>query len=154
MFEKRIALRCVLLTAAACAGVLSVGIYLTSAKARTPSRSPAEQVLRRQQPLPREAVVALQDLRLAAAVELTHFTAKGRYGSIDELKSAGFLDPAWPRSDPGSYRVTCGPDEGNQGFVCYADPHSPQSIHFRIDATQALRQKRGQRPDAGSPVFQ
>jgi len=109
--------------------------------------------LAKQRALPRAEVGAIQDLRLAAAVELAYFSANGRYANPEDLKKAGFLDPAWPRSDAGTYRVGCTMDEQARGFACYAAPVHPEATHYLVDSTQVVRYAQGRRPDRGSPVF-
>ncbi len=112
-----------------------------------------EQAVRKQQSLAPAAVTALQDLRLFAAVELAYFTAKGRYGTVDDLKSTRFLSAAWPRSYSGDYRIDCAVD-AERGFACYADPATAGKPYFRIDATQSVGIEHNRRPDSGSPLFQ
>jgi hypothetical protein len=129
------------------------GIVGTRFLGQREAESAPDRVLARQRTLPREAVAALQDLRLAAAVEMTFFHRRGHYGAIEELKSDGLLDPAWPRSAASFYRVACTVEQDQRGFVCHADPRAPQAIHFRVDATQAVRFQYGRRPDASSEVF-
>ena len=149
--RRRLGLRRILPFTIALLAMVTLAAWVLASRPQ-PARSAAmERIFQAQSKLPPEAVRALQDLRLVAAVQAAYFTARSRYGSVDELKQAGYLDPAWPRAD--TYRVTCaGPPEPS-GFVCFADPAPPQLVYFRVDATQAVRYASGHRPDGGSPVF-
>ena len=60
-------------------------------------------------------------IRLAGAVELAFYNAKGRYALPSDLKAAGYLDPKWPRTNPRVYQVDCGV-RAEGGFVCFAEP--------------------------------
>ncbi|MBI3693834.1 MAG: hypothetical protein HY238_03205 [Acidobacteria bacterium] len=142
----------VLLGTAVALFISGVAISITATHPFPPTM--LDRALQRQRDLPPDAVQALQDLRLVAAVEIAYFSLKGRYASTDELKSAGYLDPLWPRSNPKSYRVSCGPVGDLTGFLCFADRLSPRLPFFRIDATQVVRHRRNERPDGNSPVFQ
>jgi len=135
-------------------GLVAVAVAVSITSAHHHPAVAASHALERQQSLPPAAIRALQDLRLAAAVELAYFTSRGRYATADQLKSAGYLDPRWPRSDPSSYRVFCLPEQEHLGFVCYADPASPGLPYFRIDATQIVRQAPHQRPAADGATFE
>ncbi|MFN0166279.1 MAG: hypothetical protein ACKV22_07590 [Bryobacteraceae bacterium] len=143
-----------------CAGgvvyYLSYGKSSADSGVSSPSaarRSQIEEILDKQRKLPKQVVTALQDLRLAGAVEITYATARRGYGTIEELKKAGFLDPKWPRSDPGTYQLTCKVEPSRDGFVCYADPVSSGNPGLRIDAGQTIRHALNRRPDAESPPF-
>jgi hypothetical protein len=134
--------------------ILLAAAFLLYRQTRPNTAAPAavERALQAQRELPREAVRALQDLRLVAAVQLSYKSAKGRFGSVEELQSAGFLDPKWPRAR-NAYQVSCGPEPHGQAFTCFADPLPPHRIYFRIDATQAVRYETGRRPNGSSPIF-
>jgi len=132
------------------------GTYLGWRHSATASPSGHKRVipaLAKQRTLPRAEVGAIQDLRLIAAVELAYFNAKGRYSNPGDLKKSGYLDPAWPRSAAGAYKVGCTLDEQVRGFACYAEPVHPEATHYVVDSTQVVRYAQGRRPDINSPVF-
>ena len=137
-------------------GMAAAGAYLglrhESASSSGRQVQPVPPLIK-QHTLPRAEVGALQDLRLVAAVELAYFNAKGRYADPGDLKKAGYLDPAWPRSDAGAYQVGCTLDEQARGFACYAEPVHSEATHYVVDSTQVVRHARGRRPDSSSPVF-
>ena len=54
-------------------------IVYHTVKPRPSLSAPLDCLIRTQQKFPPEVIRALQDLRLASAVEFAHFTAKGRY---------------------------------------------------------------------------
>lgn len=120
-------------------------------------RTPLDRVLAQQSTLAAPARAALQDLRLLGAVQFTFHSSRHRFGSVEELKNEDFLDPQWPRSAAGGYRITC--EEGTTsaqappGYLCYADPPSGSGPFFRLDPSQAVRYAHGRRPDDASPVF-
>lgn len=138
--------------------LLALAVAATGALLLRPSPpphrlSPMEKILRAQQELPAPALRALQDLRVVASVQITHFTEKQRYGSVQELKSGKYLDPNWPSAEPGAYKISCNVEPERPYFVCLADAVSRQGLFFRVDPSQAVRYRRGSRPEAGSPVF-
>ena len=151
MTRRRLGLRRILPSTIVLLATVTLAAWLLASRPQPVRSAALERVFQAQSKLPPEAVRALQDLRLVAAVQAAYFTARGRHGAVDELKQAGYLDPAWPRA--GAYRVTCaGPPEPS-GFVCFADPAPPLSTYFRVDVTQAVRYASGHRPDGRSPVF-
>ena len=110
-------------------------------------------LLEAQRELPEESVAALQDLRLVAAVQLTHFSERGGYRTPEELQQEGYLDPEWPRTGAESYRVGCELMQEGAAFVCFADALNSELDWYMTDSTQALRWAKDARPTAQSPVF-
>ncbi|MBL8218803.1 MAG: hypothetical protein JNL62_06225 [Bryobacterales bacterium] len=115
--------------------------------------SPLQQAIEKQRTLPPPEVTALQDLRLFAAVQATHYSRKQRYATAEELKAARLLDPAWPRSAVSDYslEVQLGRDEST--FEAFADPVKQHLGHYRIDQTQVVRKEPDRRASAASAAF-
>lgn len=114
---------------------------------------PFEQALAKQRSLSPPEVAALQDLRLLAAVQNAQFSKSGSFLSPDQLKSAGLLDPAWPRSSPANYRIEFTVAPAGASFEAYADPVDHKLSFFRIDESQVVRTNRQRRPTADSAAF-
>ena len=113
-----------------------------------------QRVIARQRQLPQPVVTALQDLRLIAGVQLAYATARGGYGTAEQLKTAAFLDSKWPRSDPRFYILTCQVEPGRDGFVCHADPTAGSGGPFlRVDERQSVRWASDARPARDNPTF-
>ncbi len=110
-------------------------------------------VLEAQSDLPPESVVALQDLRLMAAVQMAHYSAKGGFESPQNLKELEYLDPQWPRVDPEAYTVACELNQDGAAFICYADPVKAGMDWYMADSTQAVRWSADARPTPRSAVF-
>lgn len=108
---------------------------------------------RAQQQLPANEVGAIQALRVLSAVEAVQLAEHSRYVSPKELKSAGLLDPAWPRVNPASYNINCEVRQKPMGFACYADPVSPRDTYYFVNPSQVVRFEKNRRPDENSPVF-
>ncbi len=142
-----------LVLAGAAGSLLMIAAAILSLAQKPAHLSAMDRALRAQSVLPVDALQALQDLRLVAAVEIAYFNSHRRYAAPADLKAAGYLDPLWPRSKPEAYRISCNLAGDRPGFDCYADPVPPFTICFRIDATQIVRQSQGRRPDWDSPVF-
>lgn len=114
---------------------------------------PFQKAIEKQRKLPAAEITALQDLRLLGAVQTTYFSRKQSYATAPELKAAGFLDPAWPRSAPAVYSIEI--KLGNQGssFEVFADPAAQGLGYYRLDESQVVRTEPGGRPSAASPSF-
>ncbi|MBI4877560.1 MAG: hypothetical protein HY822_23260 [Acidobacteria bacterium] len=138
--------------------IISVSALALAVLARPAKRqTPLDRVLAQQSSLAAPARSALQDLRLLGAVQFSFHSSRHRFGSIEELKKDGFLDPKWPRSSAGAYRIGC--EEGQTsaqappGFLCYADPPPGGGPYFRLDPSQAVRYAPDRRPNDSSPIF-
>ncbi|MBI3684682.1 MAG: hypothetical protein HY235_30295 [Acidobacteria bacterium] len=142
------ALRYSLIVLIIATAVVSFAVSRTRQKPLTP----LEQAIAKQRRLPPDSVIALQDLRLLGAVEMSFFSAKGRYATPEELKKAGYLDQLWPRSNSQNYRLSFHSQQ-HGAFVTHAEPAGSNHDFFRIDQTQAIRYERNHRPDVRSPVF-
>ncbi len=111
------------------------------------------QMLMAQQKLPEAEVRAIQGLRVLAAVQAVYFTQHQSYAPPQELKSAGMLDPAWPRVDAAAYQISCIVEEERIGFECHADPVPPYSNSYFVNPSQVVRVEKKRRADENSPVF-
>ncbi len=135
------------------ATVVVAGLALRSANPPLPVPPEMQRILEAQERLAPQELAAVQALRVFAAVSLTYFTENGRYAGPEKLKATGYLDPKWPRVEPGTYTIDCRIGE-ETGFACFADPVSG-SVHryFYVDPSQLVRVERDRRPDEHSPVF-
>jgi len=111
------------------------------------------EILRAQQELPPESVAALQDLRLAASVQMAYFTDRGGYADPLKLKEADYLDPHWPRADTQGYSVFCELGADLRSFSCFADAQRANLPWFSVDASQVIRWSSEERPGGRSDVF-
>ena len=96
------------------------------------------QILAEQDKLPQTEVETLQALRVVAAVEMAFFTQHGRYAAPEELKSSGFLDPAWPRIDSQAYQISCELGQEGLGLECFADPAPPYSNYYYVNPSKSF----------------
>ena len=110
-------------------------------------------LLAEQEKLPPESLAALQDLRLVAAVQLTHFTERGGYLTPQQLQQDGYLDPEWPRAPAEAYNVNCELRQEGAAFVCFADALETELDWYRTDSSQTIRWSADGRPTDRSPVF-
>ena len=97
---------------------------------------------------------AVENLRTISTAQISYHTAKGIYGTFEELATAdpesGFLVKTWAQDViKGGYRFAM--DAVTDGdFVCYADPRvegKSGNRFFRVDASGVIRYALGARPD-------
>lgn len=129
------------------------GVLMSRSFRRPPPARPIDRVLRSQRDLPLQSLRALQDLRVFGSVQLTYFMEKRRFGSVEELQRGGYLSPRWPAVLPDAYKISCEVAADSQSFVCFADAVDHGQVSFRVDPSQAIRFRRGQRPDNNSQIF-
>jgi len=141
---------------AAVAALATVSTWMLQGEPEAPGMHLTPQVaemLRAQQELPVESVAALQDLRLAASVQMAYSMEKGGYAEPLKLKEEGYLDPQWPRAEAQAYSVFCELGAGRRSFDCFADARKAGLPSFAVDASQAVRWSLEGRPGSRSNVF-
>ena len=143
-----------MLVALLACGLLACGGAAGEPQSGDPDLPPQlAKLLAEQEKLPAESVAALQDLRLVAAVQLTHFNEKGGFQTPQQLQRDGYLDPEWPRSPDKAYRVNCEMKQEGAAFVCFADALEPELDWYMTDSSQTIRWADSARPTARSPIF-
>ena len=135
-------------------GAWSCGGLAGEPKSEDPDLPPQlAKLLEAQEKLPNSSVMALQDLRLVAAVQMTYFSEKGTYETPQKLQAEGYLDPEWPRTPAGSYRINCELRQEGSAFVCFADALGPGLDWYMTDSAQTVYWSPDSRPTVQSPMF-